>query len=189
MATTHFYRYAGWSAYVSAAATIMTFITAIIFFTVGGSFGKINDISSVLQLLFMLPLPLALYRLFRHNAQTLNLLAALGIAGMLVGVVGQSLLVFDVITYQQSLAFFPGAAAIGIWLLLTDYLALASGLFPRGLAWAGFIAGAGYLVTVAGFLLGGQQNLFFYIGGFVLVISYPVWAIWLGRLLLSLGMR
>src|SRR5262245_35091616 len=136
MATTHFYRYAGWSAYVSAAATIMTFITAIIFFTVGGSFGKINDISSVLQLLFMLPLPLALYRLFRLNARTLNLLAgALGIAGMLVGVVGQSLLVFAVITYQQSLAFFPGAAAIGIWLCLTDYLALASGLFPRGLAW------------------------------------------------------
>jgi hypothetical protein len=164
---------------------MITFVTAILFFSIGGPFGKINDISSVVQVLFMLPVALVLYRLFRPNTQTLSLLAAVGIAGVMVAVVGQGLLVFGVITYQQSLTFFPAGGAIGAWLLLTDYLALASRKLPRGLAWSGLLAGAGYVVTVVGFLLGGQQNPLFYAGGLVLVISYPLWAIWLGRVLSS----
>ncbi len=186
MTTTSLFRYAGWSAYVSATATMITFVTAILFFSIGGPFGKINDISSVVQVLFMLPVALVLYRLFRPNTQTLSLLAAaVGIAGVMVAVVGQGLLVFGVITYQQSLTFFPAGGAIGVWLLLANYLALTNRKLPQGLAWSGLVAGAGYIVTVVGFLLGGQQNPLFYAGGLVLVISYPIWAIWLGRVLSS----
>jgi hypothetical protein len=95
--------------------------------------------------------------------------------------VGQSLLVFGRIDFQGSLKFFPVGIAIGIRLLSACSFALASGLFPHGLAWAGLLADAGYIATVAGFLLGGQQNLLFYVGGLALGISYPIWAIWLGR--------
>ncbi len=186
MDTIPFLRYVGWSAYLSAAATIVTLVAAILFFSVGQPFGTISDASSVLQVLFMVPLAIALYRLLPANMRTPGLLAAaLGILGMLVIAVGQSLLVVGRINFQQSLKFFPAAVAIGIWLLGISYLALAGELWPRGLAWASLLAGAGYVLTVVGFLIGGQQNPLYYLGSLVLLISFPIWAIWLGRLLLA----
>lgn len=173
-----------WSAYLSAFATILTFITGILFFTVGGAFGKINDISSVFQVLFMIPLALVLHRLLPLGPRTLGLIAALiGIAGMLLAAYGQSLLVIGKINFEGSMKYFPTGAAIGIWLIATCSFALGDNLFPGGLAWAGILAGLSYIVIVAAFLIKGQQNMVFYIGGLVLGISYPIWAIWLGRLI------
>jgi hypothetical protein len=188
VATTQLFPIVGWSANASAIATIITFVTAILFFSVGKPWGKINDISSVFQVLFMLPLALGLYLLLRPHAPAVSLVATvIGIGGMLLVAVGQSLLVFGAITFEQSLKFFPAGGAIGVWLVLVGYLALSSGLLPQGLAWVGALAGAGYMVTVVGFLLGGQEHAVFYVGGLVLAISYPVWAIWFGHLLLSAG--
>ena len=173
-----------WSAYLSAIATILTFITGILFFTVGGAYGKINDISSVFQVLFMLPLALVLYRLLPPSTRTLGLIAALiGIAGMLVAAYGQTLLVFGKIDFESSMKYFPTGAAIGIWLVVTCAFALSHNLFPTGLAWTGILAGLSYIVIVLAFLIKGQQNMVFYIGGLVLGISYPIWAIWLGYLI------
>jgi hypothetical protein len=59
--TRQLFTYAGWSAYMSATATIITFASAILFFSLGQPFGTINDISSVFQVIFMLPLALVLY--------------------------------------------------------------------------------------------------------------------------------
>ena len=176
--------FTSWSAYLSAIATILTFITGILFFTVGGAFGKINDISSVFQVLFMIPLALVLYRLLPDNARMWGLIAALiGIVGMLVAAYGQSLLVFGKIDFEGSMKYFPAGAAIGVWLIVTCGFALSHDLFPGGLAWTGVLAGVSYIVIVLAFLIGGQQNMVFYIGGLVLGISYPVWAIWFGRLI------
>jgi hypothetical protein len=184
--TRQLFRYAGWSAYVSAAGTLATFVSAILFFSLGQPFGTINDIASVFQVIFMLPLALALYQLFRPHEQTLSLLtAAVGIGGILVGGVIQSRLVAGMITYQQTIPFFPSGAAIGGWLMLNGYLTLTSQVFPRGLGWASLLAGVGYVVTVAGFLLGGYQNPLFFVGGLLTVISYPTWAFWLGRVFVS----
>jgi hypothetical protein len=184
--TPQLFRYAGWSAYVSATATILTFVSAISFFSLGQPFGTLNDIASVFQVVFMLPLALVLYRLSRPHGQRLSFLAAaLGVGGMLVGGAVQSLLVAGVLTYQQTVQFFPAGSAIGGWLILSSYLSLSSHVLPRALAWAGVLAGVGYGLTVAGFLLGGYQNPVFYAGGLLTVISYSTWAFWLGRVLLS----
>ena len=178
------FQYAGWSTYVSAIGTITTFVSAILFFSIGQPFGSINDIASVLQVIFMLPLALVLYQVLRPHGQTLSFLSAtLGITGILMGGVIQSLLVAGMITYQQTVPFFLSGAAIGGWLMLNNYLILTSHVLPRGLAWAGVLAGVGYIVTVAGFLLGGYQNPFFFAGGLLTVICYPTWALWLGRVL------
>jgi len=175
-----------WSAYLSAIATILTFITGILFFTVNGPFGMINDISSIFQVLFMMPLAFGLYRSFPASTKTLGLIAALiGIGGMLVAAYGQSLLVFGKINFTDSMKYFPAGAAIGIWLVATCLFAIAYDLFPTGLAWTGILAGFSYVVIVLAFLIKGQQNMFFYISGLVLGISYPVWAIWLGILISS----
>jgi hypothetical protein len=181
--TLHIY---GWFAYLSAAATILTFITGILFFSIGKPFGKINDISSVFQVLFMIPLAIILARTLPARYLTLGLIAAIiGISGMILSTIGQSLLVFGRIDFQGSLKFFPAGGAIGIWLIFVCLLGTGSGLLPPFFTWIGILAGIGYLVTVIGFLRGGQQNMLFYIGALILGISYPIWAFWLGRLLFS----
>lgn len=174
----------GWFAYFSAAATILTFITGILFFAVGGSFGKINDICSVFQMLFMIPLAILFFRIFSAITPLFGLMAAIfGILGMLTAAFGQTLLVFGRIDFQASVKFFPAGAAIGVWLIVISFLATGGGQLPDLLAWIGISAGVGYIVMVIGFLLGGQQNVLFYIGSLIVGVGYPVWAIWLGRLL------
>jgi len=186
MNSTRLLRYAGWSAYVSAAAIIIAFVTLILFFSIGEPFGTINDTASVFQVLFMLPLALLLYRINADNVRLLNVVTMiLGIVGIIIAAVGQSLLVIRIITYQQSLSFLPAGAAIGVWLVLISYEASIRRLIPRRLAWAGILAGIGYLVTVVGFLFGGQESPIFYAGGLILVVSYPLWAFWFGRVCLS----
>lgn len=175
---------ASWCAYLSAVATILTFITGILFFTVGAPFGKINDIASIFQVLFMIPLALLLHRLLPPGMRTLGLVAALvGIAGMLVAAYGQTLLVFKKINFETSMRYFPAGAAIGVWLIAICSFALGYNIIPAGLAWTGILAGISYIVIVAAFLIKGQQNTIFYISSLLLGISYPAWAIWLGYLI------
>lgn len=179
----------GWAAYLSAVATIVTFITGILFFYLGERFGKINDLSSIFQVLFMLPLALMFVQLMPAKHLLLGVLAALiGIGGMVVSAYGQSLLVLERIDFQQSLRFFPAGGAIGIWLVIISSTSIVDELLPQPLAWIGVLAGLGYILTVVGFLRGGQRNMLFSLGSLVLVISYPIWATWLGRLLLDWGL-
>lgn len=185
MNTSSLTRIVGWSAWISAAGTVLTFLTGILFFTIGQPFGTIEDASSVVQVVFMIPLAIGLYWLIPSANKAVDFLGStVGILGMLITCIGQSLLVIGRIDYPTSLKFFPAGIAIGIWLLAACALARASGFFPSGLAWVGFVAGAGYILTIAGFLLGGQESVVFYTGGLALTIGYLVWAIWLARLLL-----
>jgi hypothetical protein len=175
-----------WSAFLSAAATLLTFITGILFFAKGQPYGSLNDISSIFQVLLMAPLVVLLLSMTSINHPFLGILAALtGISGILLSALGQGLLVFKRIDFEGSLKFFPAGAAIGAWLILACSLMLGDGTLPPLLAWLGIFAGTGYVLAVAGFLRGGQQHILFYVGALMLVIGYPAWAIWLGRLLLS----
>jgi hypothetical protein len=182
---------AGWAAYLSAAASIVTFVTGILFFSAGQPWGTINDAASVFQVLFMLPIVLALHHLFLlgPSAPALSLLAAvIGTIGMLVTAVLQTLLVFGKVKFEQTIRTTltaGGGIGIGIWLVLIGCLALASGVLPGGLAWLGLVAGGGYILVVVGFWLGGQRNPLFMVGSLVAVIGYSMWAIWLGRVFLS----
>ncbi|GIW01952.1 hypothetical protein [Roseiflexus sp.] len=187
MTTPEVFRYAGWSAYLSAAATIVGFVTLIVFFSVGGPFGTINDISSSILALSLLPLALALYLLLRPCAALLSLIALIiGICAMLAASILQILLVLRVVKSELTLVAVPATfGVVGVWLLLNSYLALASRTLPSGLAWVGMVAGVGYILVILGFLLGGQQHPLTAVGGLTAVIGYPIWAIWIGGLLLS----
>ena len=179
-----------WFAFVSAAATVVTFVTGILFFTVGQPWGTIQDTASVLQVLLMLPIAWALHRLLVISARGWSWVALiLGAVGMLVAGVLQVLLVVRRVEYEQTIDAVLGAGgAIGFWLALTGVLALVYGLLPAGLAWAGVAAGAGYLLLVVGFRLGGEQHPLFWGGSPVALTGYAVWAVWLGRVLLAEGL-
>jgi hypothetical protein len=180
----------GWAAILSAAATLLTLITGILFFSAGGLFGPINDAVSVIQMLLMLPIAAALYLLTRHDATALALLAAaIGIAGMLIAAVLQALLVLRIVEYEQTAAATLSAGgAVGIWLVVANLLAVAAGALPVGLALTGVVAGAGYVLLVIGFRRGGQGHPLFYAGSGLAVMGYTVWGAWLGFLFLSGGL-
>jgi hypothetical protein len=137
-------------------------------------------------MLFMVPLVILFLQIVPAQPLALGWIAALfGTAGMLLSAFGQGLLVLGRIDFQESLKFFPAGGAIGVRLILVCALAAYGGQMPQLLAWTGILAGAGFILTIIGFLQSGQQNVLFYIGALALGISYPIWAIWLGRLLFS----
>jgi hypothetical protein len=174
---------ARWAAYLSGAATVLTLLTGILFFTLGEAFGKINDISSVFQMVLMIPLApvLALY-LPTGNPTLAWAAAGIGLAGMLISAIGQSLLVLGRIDFQRSLKFFPAGGAIGLWLILVCLIGSGSGQLEGFSYWPGLLAGFGYLAAVVAFLKGGQSHPVFVLGGFLIGICYPIWAIALGNL-------
>jgi MFS family permease len=176
------FRIAGWSAYLSAIATLAAFATLIIFFAVGDPFGIINDSITVIGSIVLIPVLLALYQLHRVHTPAASLGALLvGIIAVLFAGTLQALLVFRVITYAQTA--FPVPLAYGVFglsLAYYNYLACVHETFSRKLALWGVAAGIGYLVTTLGFILGGQNHPLTYIGGLTAIIAAPVWSIWIG---------
>jgi hypothetical protein len=177
----------GWSAYVSAAANILGFVTLIAFFAVGEPFGVINDLTTVVLALSMVPLAFVLHELHRRAAPTLSFGAfVFGIFAMVGAAVLQALLVLGLVSFELTLVAVPVAfAVIGVWLVLNSYLGRNSGTLPKGLIWIGIVAGAALVLVLVGILLGGPQHPLAAVGGLTAVICYPVWAVWFGRLLLS----
>jgi MFS family permease len=180
-------RFAGWSALVSAAATILGLLTLMLFFVLGNPWGTINDVASVIVALSILPVFVVLHRLHRQRAPTASLAAtSLGTLGMIIAIVFQALLIGGKISYAQTAIVVPIAFGVfGIALIVYSGLAIAHRLPPRMLAWLGSAAGAGYIIVIAGFILGGQEHPLTMIGGATALVCYPSWAIWFGRELLS----
>jgi len=104
----------GWAALLSAAATILTFVSGILFFSGAKWIGKLNDLFSVLTVLLMIPLVF----FFNQLLTPPNLLArfvssAFGLGGILVSAYGQINLLANRISFEESQKFFPAGGAIG----------------------------------------------------------------------------
>jgi hypothetical protein len=178
--------FVGWSAYVSAAANILGFVTLIAFFAVGEPFGVINDLTTIILALSMVLLAFVLHELHQRTAPRLSFGAfVIGVLAMLSAAVLQTLFVLGSINFGLTAVAVPVAVGvIGVWLEINSYIGPSSGTLPRGLIWVGIVAGGGYVLAIVGFLLGGQHPLAA-VGGLTAVICYPIWAVWFGRLLLS----
>ena len=178
------FRLVGWSAYVSAAATIIGAVTLVIFFSVGDPFGIMNDISSVIIGLTGIIILFALYQLHRSVAPVMSLIAFIvGALAMLTAAVVQSLLVINGTNFGMIVTVSFGL--YGLSLIAYGYLTVVNETLPRRLGWWGIVAGIGYVLVITGFILGGENHPLTYIGGLASIIAYPTWAIWLGRVLLN----
>lgn len=172
---------------VSAIVTIVGLVTLTLFFTLGQPWGTINDISSVVLALSILPILVMLHHLHRHDAPAVSLVIFfIGVLAMLVVIVFQTLLIVRVIAFTQTAVVVPVAFGLfGASLMAYGYLAFAHEVFSRGLAVLGIIAGVGYAMVIIGFILGGQEHPLTAIGGLAAGVCYPIWAIWFGRMLLA----
>jgi hypothetical protein len=176
----------GWVAHLSAAATILTFVTDILFFSVDKRFGKINDLFSVFQVLLMIPLVFFFNQLLTPPSFLARFVSStFGLGGILVSAYGQIRLLANKISFEESQNFFPAGGAIGFWLIMVNVSLIGARTLPIALIWIGIAAGVGYLLTVGGFIKGGQEDPLFYGGSLLLGICYPVWGFWLGKIILE----
>ena len=177
----------GWAAYLSGAATIGTAVTAVLFFSRGGRFGRLNDAVSVLQLLLMVPVAVGLLLASRDGSVAPALVVTIiGVAGMLAGAVMQALLVFGVVAYEMTIsALLAVGALIGVWLVGADLLALRAGALSAAPAAFGIAAGVGYLLLAVGFRRAAESHPLTYVGTGLSVLAYSVWSVWIGWLFTS----
>ena len=176
----------GWVAVLSAAATILTFISGMLFFSGAKWIGKLNDLFSVFQVLLMIPLVFFFNQLIIPPSFLARFVSStFGLGGILVSAYGQIRLLAKKINFEESQKFFPAGGAIGFWLIMVNVSLIGARTLPTLLIWTGIAAGAGYLLIVGGFIKGGQRDPLFCGGSFLLGICYPVWGFWLGKIILE----
>lgn len=182
-----FFQFAGWSAVINGLTSIASTVTLILMFTVAMFFGPVNDAISVLWCLSFIPLAVLFCRLHQPVNAPLSLATAVvGIAAMAVFAVAQLLLVLRAVTFEQSLGVVLSMGGIiGLWALVNALLARSGGTLPAGMVWLLILFGLSYFLTAMGWYVAGQQNPLVMIGFLIGAITGPVWAFWLGRLLLA----
>jgi hypothetical protein len=184
MVNTSLRHLAGWSAILSALATILGAVTLVMFFSLGEPFGTINDISSVVIGVTGAIILYALHQVHRGAAPVLSLTAfAIGALAALAAAAFQTVLVVARVNVGVITTYLFGV--FGAALMLYGYLILVHKTLPRGPGWSGIAAGIGYVVVDMGFILSGPNHPLTYIGGIISVLAYPTWAIWLVRIFLK----
>lgn len=217
-------RFAGWSACLSGGLSIISGIFFVLFYALEvprmstpdapQTFGTLNDIATVFQFLCLLPVTLALHRLAPLDLRGLSLLGmVVGIVGLVGVVVVQALLVAGVLSFAVNLPLVMTAFGLfGVWMLLANRLARASGALAPRLAWLGQATGIAFILMSALTLLAvfmswrdlsavarlGDAALqspvligIALIVGIPLLLAFfiavPLWDIWLGRRLLAMA--
>jgi hypothetical protein len=151
-------RYAGWSAYGSAAAGVSGSLLVLAVFILDARVGDLVTplgIASMVELLALLPVALVLHQFNRARAPTLSrLVLAIGLVGLLVAASLQALFVARAVPleHQASLSM-TAFGLIGLWLLVGNQLGRSHRILPARLAWLGAVLGAGQLVALVSFVI------------------------------------
>jgi len=170
--------------------------------------GGASDVSSAMSVLVLIPLSLTFYRYYRASFRWPSQIAQfLGVAGMLaVGVTG-FLVALRMGEFKQSLTpVMIGYGLIGVWLTVNNYFGLKDSDLPRKFTWLGLVVGIAMATTLliglfwiedmfsmlTGFAGQSQGNgsnplmmVVLFVGAPIHQLGYPIWAIWLGRMILA----
>src|SRR5688572_14777149 len=124
MSDTALFRFAGWSAYISAIATVVGAVTLVIFFSLGEPFGTINDVSSIIIAVTGIPILLALHKLHSAVSHGWSLAAlVIGVVALLFAGTAQALLVLGFYQFEAAPDSTFGFGAFGVALAVQGYLA------------------------------------------------------------------
>ena len=149
---------------IGVFGTVFLILMFVMFATpnqgLGLTFGMLNDICVAAQYLLTIPIGLALYRiLLPYNPPLIRRATIIALIMMVAVIILQLLLVFGVLTFQQQGVWASIAIlSVGAWMIICGYVARETGRMPNSVL-MGWLA-APYL-------------------------GYPVWAFWLGRILLK----
>jgi hypothetical protein len=187
----------GWLAIAVGGVILIGDVSLILFFTIGSFFGTFNDLCVAFAAILSGLLSWILYPANRAYSPTLShLLLTAALVGALVASIGSAFVIFDVTGYfLAGLMNFFGYGLVGLWVLGLNYSVPLRNGWPRRLVQFGLVSGASMsvgLLTGPG-IVGRIDNpelapWFVYVApvaslGWLLL--YPIWSIWLGRLLLT----
>lgn len=178
---------AGPSALVAAVATVVGAITLVLFFSKGGAWGLLNDVSSIVLMLATIPVALAIASLSSSRVSIASGVAAVGIIGMVGTSVSQGLLIARRFTYQQLLPWTLGfGAVVGAWYILIGLGHVRSPFFDDGgLDELAIASGVSFSALGYGFLRGNERHPLSIIGGLVLLVTSTWFLTWVGLLFIS----
>jgi hypothetical protein len=187
----------GWMAIVTGVSAILAVITITLMSTVNRSFGAVNDVFNGIIGISSAVLAWMLYAEHHTKAPVMSQIAlALAVVGAIFTIVG-SVLVLKGVTGFVLAGWYSaiGFALIGLWLVAFCYSIQPGDALPNNLIVFGLVAGAFMaigLIGISGIFAGIDKMdsmpwylyiaFFGWLGTYVL---YPIWAIWLGRYLLS----
>jgi hypothetical protein len=180
-------RVTAWSAFANGILTLANMITISLMFAVDPIWGPVNDAVSVVWLLSFLPLA---WLFLRVNRPVMGRGVAVGTAVVGTGAILlfaslQVLLVVGLVRFEQTFAAVATLGGIlGAWLFANGFLSLRGRTLPRGLAWLTISFGFGYILGMVGYWLGGYESALLWVGAAIGYLAGPVWAFWLGWLLL-----
>jgi len=197
--------FVGWTAIGSVISWLLQFVfLGLMYSVVMSPFGLMSDISYMLGALLTLPFMLAFYLLYRVDQGMVSLLALLiGITGVIIINVAQFRLVTKQLSLEQNMPqVVLGTGLIGLSILLFSLLGKVNVGFSSGFTWLGIVLGilmgSGILLvlffgkdvfaTMTGALNWSHASPFMLVAFAANILSqvgYPVWGIWLGRILLQ----
>ena len=182
-----FFRFAGYSAYFNAIVFVLSLVALMIFFSIGGIWGKINDGLSVIWMISYIPVGAALYLSTRSVSPSISLISfIIGIGAMLVFTILQILLTIGGTSFVQTFTWvLTSTALVGLFVLVQALLARTGSLLPEGLIWIMVLYGLATVVGAVGFQIGGESHPLAMVGLTLTAIAGLVWVIWFGRLLLT----
>jgi hypothetical protein len=186
----------GWIAIATGVIGILALVSLMLFFAVGEPFGTINDSLSGLLGVASAVLAWRLYAEYHTRSPLLSQIGlVLALVGAAVAVVGSVLVIFRFTGWLLA-GFYTGLgyAFLGAWLAIFCYTLLQESSFPHGLLTFGLVTGilmAFGLIGLLGFTAGidSMTSMPWYLNlayvGYLGSALYLIWAIWLGRVLLT----
>lgn len=183
-------------AITTGIAGLLALALLILFFTVGGPFGTLNDICNGLTGILSGVLAWMLHTKFYGRLPFLSYALILPLIGALAVALGSVLVIFDITGwYLAGLYTSSGYALIGLWLLALNSLIRQISPWPHGLINFGMIIGiimALGLLTIPGIVnrVDAWESGPWYInyvgqaGSVGYLLLYPIWGILVGRNLL-----
>jgi hypothetical protein len=179
-------------AIITGSLGLLALLLLILFFTIGGPFGTLNDICNGVTGILSAGLAWSLSDKFHSGLKFFNL----ALIGALAVALGSVLVIFEITGwYLAGLYTSAGYALIGLWLLALNYSVWHINLWPHRLVNWGLISGAAMalgLLTIPGIInsidaweLGPWYiNYVGQLGSIGYLLLYPLWCILVGRSLL-----
>jgi len=187
----------GWTAIASGITAILAIVFLGMMATVNIFFGTLNDILNSVLAILIAVLAWMLYTQFHAKAPLMSQVTlVLAVLGAILAVVGSVLVIFRFTGFVLAGWYTGfGYALLGLWLAAFCYSILGSGVYPNKWIIFGIVIGIAMvagILSLSGILsrIDSMEALPWYLNVAYLAflgiyILYPIWAIWLGRVLLQ----
>jgi hypothetical protein len=186
----------GWIAIATGVSALLAVIFLTLMYTVNQSFGRVNDVLNSVIGISSVVLAWMLYAEHHAKSPLVSQIAlALAVVGAIFTIIGSILIIFGFTDFVLAGWYSSiGYALIGFWLAAFCYEFLHGGALPHNLVILGVVAGAFMAIGLLGIpgIFAGIDSIesmpwYLYItflGWLGTYILYPIWTIWLGRIIL-----